>query len=531
MSRGKIIVAIIITLLFLCILFSVSITATQNFSEPIVVNDYPDHCVTLTRVVSCVDDDLTIHIIWEEHRESILLYYAKSDDHGQTFSKSILVNQSAQWYPSIDSDKNCNLHVTWTSNSSIYYSKLIKGENEFRPAIRVSDNESKGCFFSSIAVDNNENVHITWTDYRNSVEFRDNRDVFYAKSSDGGDSFGPNIRVVDDQEKHNKAISIIDVDKNNTPHIIYKEMREENDGEDTVSNLYHTKSVDGGLSFIAPTQVNDNVNQRLIIASESIFIDKNDKIHVTFTDYRNDGEGIYYTYSENKGRSFSKDVMVSEYAEKDWGFGGSNVVIDNEGIIHIVWSDTRYSSKGVSNIYYSNSTNNGVSFNNNINISRQLNLDDCDGQSMAIDKYGYLYVAWLGTKDSNTNVYFSTTISPIDTDRDGWVDCIDAFPENPTQWQDEDGDGYGDNSSGWDPVDIFPSDPTEWNDTDNDGVGDNSDYYPNDPSRFEYEKKGNEVNWIMVLILIIIIIIVIIVSAIIIRRWHSKRKQKPPNVF
>ena len=38
----------------------------------------------------------------------------------------------------------------------------------------------------------------------------------------------------------------------------------------------------------------------------------------------------------------------------------------------------------------------------------------------------------------------------IDSDNDGWADIIDAFPQEPSQWNDTDGDGFGDNILGKD---------------------------------------------------------------------------------
>jgi len=92
----------------------------------------------------------------------------------------------------------------------------------------------------------------------------------------------------------------------------------------------------------------------------------------------------------------------------------------------------------------------------------------------------------------------------IDTDGDGWANDDDDFPLNSSQWADRDGDGYGDNPQGegpdacpddagqstgigslgcpdidgdnWpDDIDAFPNDSSQWNDTDEDGYGDEPD--------------------------------------------------------
>ena len=96
-----------------------------------------------------------------------------------------------------------------------------------------------------------------------------------------------------------------------------------------------------------------------------------------------------------------------------------------------------------------------------------------------------------------------------DTDGDGWADIIDKLPDEPTQWHDMDGDGYGDNSQGFQPDscpnsygnstidrfgcldsdgdgysdlnDDFPADPTRWIDSDNDGYADQEDDCINQP--------------------------------------------------
>lgn len=80
---------------------------------------------------------------------------------------------------------------------------------------------------------------------------------------------------------------------------------------------------------------------------------------------------------------------------------------------------------------------------------------------------GQLYVTGGEYWDGGSPVGVSTlevfTPGPIDSDGDGVPDDEDAFPDDPTEWSDNDGDGLGDNA-----------DP----DDDNDGVDDEDDVFP-----------------------------------------------------
>jgi ABC-type phosphate transport system substrate-binding protein len=93
------------------------------------------------------------------------------------------------------------------------------------------------------------------------------------------------------------------------------------------------------------------------------------------------------------------------------------------------------------------------------------------------------------------------TVGCPDVDGDGWADTADSFPSEPSQWNDTDADGFGDESGGYqadacpleyglsvqdrygcldtdgdgwsDLNDMFPGNPSQWVDNDGDGVGDN----------------------------------------------------------
>ena len=111
--------------------------------------------------------------------------------------------------------------------------------------------------------------------------------------------------------------------------------------------------------------------------------------------------------------------------------------------------------------------------------------DDCiltTGKSY-IDRFGCSDGDGDGVSDKN-DAFPNNPSQTDDRDSDGYGDNqsenatqIDRFPDDATQDTDSDGDGYGDNAVG-NRGDRFPNDPNEWEDTDGDDVGNNEDAFP-----------------------------------------------------
>lgn len=146
------------------------------------------------------------------------------------------------------------------------------------------------------------------------------------------------------------------------------------------------------------------------------------------------------------------------------------------------------------------------------------NLDDTDGDGMA---------NLHDMDDDNDGALDRDDVFPLDAnaiydaDQDGTANVIDAFPDNPFEDSDLDGDGLGDrmdldidgdgienlmdeapfdtdndgldnyvdldddNDEVVDRLDAFPLDAAEQFDSDGDGVGDNADLFVNDASEWE----------------------------------------------
>jgi hypothetical protein len=109
------------------------------------------------------------------------------------------------------------------------------------------------------------------------------------------------------------------------------------------------------------------------------------------------------------------------------------------------------------------------------------------GLDIAIDSSDNPYVVGYFEDSASFGPHFFTTSSTqqyqqrgfiaklcTDSDGDTYNDCNDEMPLNPTQYQDSDGDGYGDDqSSTATQIDNFTDNPTQWKDSDGDGYGDN----------------------------------------------------------
>lgn len=143
-------------------------------------------------------------------------------------------------------------------------------------------------------------------------------------------------------------------------------------------------------------------------------------------------------------------------------------------------------------------------------------------------------------------IILDTSNLTFDKDGDGYNDNLDAFPEDPTEWLDTDGDNIGNNADDDDDNDGIPdndedenhngivdeseTDPLKW-DTDGDGYSDGDDIYPLDSTKWEKkEDKSQDNNWLFLVIISIIFIIIIILTFLFLRKNKLKKKDEEESV-
>jgi parallel beta-helix repeat protein len=174
-----------------------------------------------------------------------------------------------------------------------------------------------------------------------------------------------------------------------------------------------------------------------------------------------------YWFPEISDRTLTlpRDTFIVRFRTSEPGF--YEVILDSDGVVGFD-NTTDFFFRGETTTDYQNVDWNGRDDEGNY-------IDDGD--------YEVQVMIWDIAGNPLEEPYDAGSVNiTLDSDLDGVRDRDDAFPFDPFEWDDFDGDGIGDNSDyDWDNdghpnyEDDFPWDRNEWIDSDEDGIGDNAD--------------------------------------------------------
>ncbi|MEA1866683.1 MAG: exo-alpha-sialidase [Thermodesulfobacteriota bacterium] len=318
----------------------------------------------------------------------------------------------------------------------IYFAKSTNGGLTFSAGVCVNDDSGTTPHCAPmLTTDNQGNVYVVWHDNRNG-----NWDIYFAKSTDGGDHFDPNVQIVNDPDTQYEAALAIDNDGN----IYVTWIHSYSTGIYNDFDIYFAKSTDEGQTFTTPVMVNDVGDGYQYTAN--IRVDESGIIYVVWTDHRNGWSNIYFAKSTDGGENFSENVRVNS---TDYGQGYPDLALDDTENIYVVWKDLRdHYSSNTTQVYLAKSTDNGASFEagvrvNNANITRLLIYLY---PSLAVTGDGEIYVSWWDNRNDNLDVYLThsydggISFSPSRRMND---DINNASQDQSRIVVDESGDIYG----------------------------------------------------------------------------------------
>ena len=190
------------------------------------------------------------------------IYFTKSVDGGNNFGPIVnLSNKNGSSnIPYIASSEN-HVYAIWQDdsgiegNQKIYLTKSVDVGNSFGPVMNLSN--GTGSSSNPQIVASEQDVYVVWQ--ADNSAGQENQEIYFIKSVDGGNSFGPvmNLSNTNDGDSRDPKISILrsgsgerEEEKNNNGTSLYFVWTECISEEDEPScDIFFTKSVDGGNSF------------------------------------------------------------------------------------------------------------------------------------------------------------------------------------------------------------------------------------------------------------------------------------------
>ena len=299
------------------------------------------------------------------------IFFTKSADGGNSFGKIInLSNNSGNSNIPQISAVGANVYVVWlddfSGNQDMFFTKSTDGGNSFGKIINLSSNNNENTnnntthssFNPQLAVSGN-NVYVVWQE---DDAITGNQDIFFKKSTDNGNSFGPvnNLSRTDGDSLAPQIALSSGIESggeggeggNNSTNIylVWTDCLPKIVSDEPLCDILFTKSTDNGNSF-----------------------------------------GKIINLSSNTGASFDPQISIST-DEREGVSNSSNTV-------YVAWQDDSFTSSGNYDIFFTRSTDGGNSFESTENLSKTNGTSRF--QKMATSSQSTVYLAWADVNNTN----------------------------------------------------------------------------------------------------------------------------------
>lgn len=359
--------------------------APAGWSDDLLLSEEPD--VSSEPSVG-VNGDF-IHIVWEGAKGAQpVIYYRNSTDGGQTWNHEKVISiddGSPNWHPKV-TVSGSSVHVVWdnfisaTGRFETYYSRSDDGGGSWTPEISISDNNNAHSRIPSIAV-NGSNVYVVWHDFRDS-----DYEIYFDNSSDNGNTWYGNRRLTTSMgDSYSPRIAV----NKSILHLTWYDDRFGN------MEIFYKNSTDSGLSWSNDVRLTNTIDDSI---EQDISVYGN-YVHIVWRDYRDGNWEIYYINSSDSGLSWSDEQRLTYNVDDSYQ---ASIVVDSISV-HIVWIDNRDGYEWEYEVYFKNSTDNGISWSSDLKLTTSVNRTALPDITVS---NGCMHVVFADNRTGNNEIYY-----------------------------------------------------------------------------------------------------------------------------
>ena len=226
---------------------------------------------------------------------------------------------------------------------------------------------------------NGNNVFAVWFDERDG-----NPEIYYKRSTDGGISWEADARLTSTNAQSNYpsiALSGSDV------HVVWRDVQDGN------PEIYHKHSTDNGNTWGTDTRLSNNTSASdfpSVSVSGSI-------VHVVWRDNRDGYDDIYYKRSTDNGSNWGSETQLTNSPAQSDGPS----VSASGSFVHVAFH--KFLGSGNVKIYYKRSTDNGASWEADVQLTNNSSL--LYEPSISVSG-SVVHLVWRDDRDGNFEIYY-----------------------------------------------------------------------------------------------------------------------------
>ncbi|MBN1979699.1 MAG: hypothetical protein JW918_20070 [Anaerolineae bacterium] len=297
------------------------------------------------------DDFGNVHVLWGEWLDDDndwgdAIYYTMWDGETWSVPNDVLISPAGAVsdLPAIAADSQGRLHVVWEAQPGIYYSQAWIQDS---PWLATAWSPPKAISLvgrgrAYIAVDDEDNVHVVWIDPPPDTRILDGElcpdcwDVYYTRSSDGGQSWSAPINLSD--SVYRPAYPFLAIDGQGVIHAAWDE---HNAADQAITGGY-SRSLDGGATWSQPWDVGRDVAPENLV-SLHVGLGAEGQVYLTWRLWQ--AAGTFLRRSTNGGETWSPIVRLPQL---DYGgYGYLETASDSAGRLYLAASAGPYENKEV----------------------------------------------------------------------------------------------------------------------------------------------------------------------------------------
>jgi hypothetical protein len=284
-----------------------------------------------------------------------------------------------------------------SGNSEIWFAKSTDGGITFGTPINISKTSgtSKGPTIS-VGVNNN-NIYIAWTEL-----ISNNNEIYLSKSADGGATFSAGVNISSNSGISDSPQLAVWPGSSSSTDTVYVAWRDTTNSTQT-GDIFLKKSTNSAGSFGKVTNVSKNSGESkdvdiVAISAATIYL-----VYADNTGLKGTGNfDIMFTKSTDGGVTFTSSINLSSNTGGSLTpqlavVPGTSTATDT---VYVVWRDD---TPGSPDIFLRKSTNGGSTFATSLNVSNNSG-GSTDPQVVA--NSNTVYVAWRDTTPGNAEALF-----------------------------------------------------------------------------------------------------------------------------